>query len=272
MSMAPIRLVAAPQIGQLLAARRPHLLLSRYLRVYRHSWTLFVSGVLEPILYLASLGAGLGPLVGQMTAPDGRQVGYTAFVAPALLASAAMNGALTDVTNAFFFKLRFGKFYDALLATPLSPMDVALGEIMWALLRGAIYSAGFVAVMLALGLAHSPWFVLAIPAAALIGWGFAAVGMAATTFMRSWQHLEFVVLATLPMFLLSTTFYPLSVYPRAARDVLTWTPLYQGIELLRDLSLSSSPLPILGHALYFAVMGLLGLLVAGARIGRLLRR
>ena len=94
--------------------------------------------------------------------------------------------------------------------------------------------------------------------------------MAATTFMRSWQHFEFIQLATLPMFLFSATFYPLSVYPRALQVVVECTPLYQGIALMRDLTLGSVGPGVLWHVLYLAVMGAAGLTIAGHRISRLL--
>ena len=153
-----------------------------------------------------------------MAGPDGPPVGYTEFVAPALLATSSMNGAVYDSTFNVFHKLNNAKVYEAALATPLGPGDVALGEITWALSRGLMYAIMFLAVMAALGLVHSAWLLAAIPAAVLIGFAFAGLGMAATTFMRSWKDFDFVILATLPMFLFSTTFYPLSVYPRGAAD------------------------------------------------------
>ena len=162
------------------------------------------------MFYLFSLGVGLGSVVGDV---DG--VSYSAFVAPAMLASSAMNGAVTDATFNVFFKLRYNKIYDSVLSTPVAPVDIALGEIIWALVRGLIYSAGFLAVMLAMGLVSSWWAVLVLPASVLIGFAFAGAGMAATTYMRSWQDFEWIVLTTLPMFLLSATFYPLSTYPPA---------------------------------------------------------
>jgi lipooligosaccharide transport system permease protein len=150
--------------------------------------------------------------------------------------------------------------------------DVALGEISWALLRGALYAVAFMAVMAAMGLVYSPWALAALPAAVLTGFAFAAAGMACTTYMRSWQDFEFVTLATLPMFLFSTTFYPLSVYPEPLQLVVRCTPLYQSVAMLRDLTLGHVHPSLLGHAAYLAVMGLIGLLVAGRRIGKLLLR
>jgi lipooligosaccharide transport system permease protein len=245
-------------------------LAERHARVYRHTWLVFVSGVVEPLFYLLSIGVGLGQLVGQIHLPGGQTVGYAEFVAPALLASSSMNGALFDSTFNVFFRLKYEKLYDAALATPMRSGDVALGEISWALLRGALYAVAFLIVMAAMGLVESWWALAALPAAVLTGFAFAAAGMACTTYMRSWQDFEFVQLATLPMFLFSTTFYPLSVYPRGIQYVVEITPLYQSVDLLRGLTLGLAGPGLLWHVLYLAVLGLAGLLVAGRRIGRLL--
>jgi lipooligosaccharide transport system permease protein len=230
-----------------------------------------VSGFFEPVFYLFSLGIGIGALVGTVAGPDGQPIDYTAFVAPALLASSAMNGAIYDSTMNVFFKLKFAHTYDAMLATPLEPADVAVGEIAWAQLRGTLYSATFLLVMLVMGLIGSWWAVLALPATILIGLAFAAVGMACTSYMRSWQDFEFVQLAILPMFLFSTTFYPLSVYPRPLQLVVQVTPLYQGIELIRPLTTGAGiGVGLIGHALYFVVLAAIGLTVTARRLERLL--
>ena len=269
----PLRVLPRP----LLRTRRPALggrgsahLIERHARVYRHAWLVLVSGIFEPLFYLLSIGVGIGHLVGGVTGPGGQVVGYPSFVAPALLATAAMNGAIYDSTFNVFFRLKYAKFYDAALATPMRPGDIALGEIGWALIRGGLYAVAFMAVMLALGLVHSAWAVLDVPVALLIGFGSAAAGMAATTFMRSWQDFEFITLATLPMFLLSATFYPLSVYPRPVQIVVECTPLYQGVALMRGLTLGVVGPGLLWHAAYLALMGLAGLWLASGRIGRLL--
>ena len=172
------------------------------------------SGFFEPLFYLFSIGVGLGGLVGEVVGPGGNTVKYAAFVAPALLGSSAMNGAIYESTFNIFFKLKYGKIYDAVLATPMQPADIAVGEITWSLMRGAIYATGFLVVMAAMGYMPSWWGILALPAATLIGFAFGACGMAVTTFMRSWQDFDLVGLVTLPLFLFSGTFYPLSVYPR----------------------------------------------------------
>jgi lipooligosaccharide transport system permease protein len=238
--------------------------------VYRHGWVVFLSGMLEPVLYLASIGIGVGSLIGTFPLPDGSRVGYVEFVAPAMLASSAMNGALFDSTYNVYFKIKFEKLYDAMLATPLSPGAVARGEITWALLRGGCYSAVFIAIMVAMGLVGSWWAVLALPATVLIGFAFAGAGMALTTWMRSWQDFEYVQLAIIPMFLFSATFFPVDTYPGVLETLVRCTPLYQGVVLCRDLTLGSMGWDCVTAAVYLAAMGALGLYVASRRVGSLL--
>ncbi|HXZ76802.1 MAG TPA: ABC transporter permease [Streptosporangiaceae bacterium] len=245
-------------------------LIERHARAYRHLWLVLVSGLAEPLFYLLSLGIGLGQLVGTVAGPNGQTVTYTAFVGPALLATSSMNGAIYDSTFGVFFLLKYAKVYDAILATPMRAADVALGQIGWALIRGSLYAFAFMLVMLGMGLLYSPWAVLALPSAILTGFAFAAAGMAATTFMRSWQDFEYVMLVSLPMFLFSTTFYPLSIYPRALQIVVECTPLYQAITLIRGLTLGVVGPALLVPVAYLALMGLIGLLIAGRRVSRLL--
>ena len=226
---------------------------------------MLLSGFGEPLFYLLSLGVGLGKLVGPVAG-----VSFAAFVAPALLATSAMNGAIYDSTFNVYFLLKYAKLYDAVLATPVRATDVALGQVGWALLRSTLYASAFITVILGMGLVHSWWAVLALPAAILTGFAFAATGMAASTFMRSWQDFEYVTLVSLPLFLFSTTFYPLSVYPRGLQIVVECTPLYQAVTLLRGLTLGGVSPALLVPVAYLSVMGVAGLVIAGRRVGSLL--
>jgi lipooligosaccharide transport system permease protein len=249
---------------------RARMLVQRAILTNRRSWLAILSGFFEPVFYLLALGVGFGKLVSVVTGPAGTPISYTAFVAPALLASSAMNGAVFDATFNIFHKLKYVKLYDSILATPLGPVDIALGEISWALVRGALYSVGFLTVMAVLGLIRTPWGLLALPAALLIALAFAAAGMASTTFMRSWQDFDLVNLAILPMFFFSTTFYPLTVYPKWLQVVVECLPLYQGVAMMRALTTGYVGWGILGHALYFVVMASIGGFVAGRRLRVLL--
>ncbi|MGH3504456.1 MAG: ABC transporter permease, partial [Nocardioidaceae bacterium] len=246
-----------PRVVPLFGARQWRVVERNYL-VYRSGWVVFLTGMLEPFLYLLSIGIGVGHLVGDFTL-GGQQVTYVAFVAPGMLAASAMNGALFDSTYNIFFRMKYAKLYDAMLATPLKPADVARGEITWALLRGACYSAVFIVVMLALGLVSSWWMLLALPATMLVGFAFAGAGMALTTWMKSWQDFEFVQLAIMPMFLFSATFYPIATYPGAVEWVVRCTPLYQGVLLLRGMATGSLGWSAVVAACYLLAMGSLGL-------------
>jgi lipooligosaccharide transport system permease protein len=259
----------APPFPQV-SSRRASRLVERNVMSYRRNWILLFSGFFEPVFYLFGIGYGLGSLVPAVTGLDGRPISYGLFVAPALLASSAMNGAIYDSTFNVFFKLRYAKTYDAVLATPLGVSDVALGEVTWALIRGTLYSLGFVVVMVVFGLVASPWAILVLPAAMLIGFAFAAIGMAATTFMRAWTDFDYIVMVTLPLFLFSATFYPLSAYPEPLRTFVTFTPLYHGVDLLRALTTGVVGPGLIVHVVYLLVMGLIGLSIASTRLDKLL--
>jgi len=254
----------------LVGGRRAGLLIERNLLVYRRGWLMIVSGFFEPLFYLLSIGLGIGALVGAIPLGDGRTVPYTAFVAPALLATSAMNGAIYDSTFNVYFKLKYAKTYDAILATPVGVGDVAVGEIGWALIRGALYAGTFLLVMLAMGLVSSPWAILAFPASLLIGFAFGAAGMAATSFMRTWQDFDLVQLVILPLFLFSGTFYPLTTYPEPVRLLVELTPLYHGVDLVRGLTTGALGPGMLVHVAYLMVMGLVGLAITSRRLERLL--
>lgn len=273
----PVRSPAAPGGGLLLRvippgmyAGRARVLIERSMLVNRRSWLAVVSGFFEPIFYLLALGTGMGALIGTIAGPDGRPMSYIQFVAPALLAASAMNGAVYDATFNIFFKFKYAKLYDAMLATPLGPVDIAVGEIGWALIRGALYAGGFLVVLLGFGVLTSPWAVLALPVAVLVALAFAAVGMAATTFMRSWQDFDLVQLAITPMFLFSATFYPLSVYPAPVRWLVECFPLYHAVELMRRIAVGALNWAMLGHLAYFVVMIAIGVVIAARRLGTLL--
>jgi lipooligosaccharide transport system permease protein len=268
MSVPTIPLRVAPPI--LFGSRRALRLIERNLYVYRHGWIVIVSGFFEPLFYLLSIGFGLGALVGSVPGPGGREIPYQLFVAPALLASSSMNGAITEATLNFFFKRRYQKTFDAILSTPLSVADIAVGEMGWGLIRGALYTVGFIIVMVVLDIGVSPWLLLTMPAALLISFGFGAVGMAATSFMRTWQDFDLVQLVVLPMFLFSGTFYPVETYPEGLRLIVQLTPLYQGVDLLRSLAVGVVGPEALFHVAYLATMGIIGLFVVSRRLDRLL--
>lgn len=236
------------------------------------NWMIVVSGFFEPVFYLLSMGIGLGAMIGTVTTSSGQEVSYAAFIAPALLAVSAMNGAIYDSTWNVFFKMHFGKLYQGMLATPLAPLDVALGEIFLALLRGVLYATGFLAVMQFLGLNVGWTAILVIPAILLIAFGFASLGMAITSFMKTFQHMEWINMALLPMFLFSATFYPISVYPEVVQWVIQALPLWHGVELIRGLTTVGLHAGLLIHIAYYVVMVTVGLIFTTKRLRALFLR
>jgi len=254
-------------------AGRPHTVVLRAAYALKTSaWFVVITGFFEPLFYLLSFGLGLGALIGPVTGPNGEPVSYAAFIAPALLATSAMNGAIYDSTWNVFFKMRFAHLYEGMIATSLGPLDIALGEIAYALLRGLVYALAFMGVMFAFGLVLSPWGLLAVPAALLIAFGFAACGMALTSFMSTFQQMDWINFFMLPMFMFSATFYPITVYPRAIQIVVKIFPLWHGIELIRGLTLGQLDISMLGHALYFVAMIGVGLVATTRRLTSLFMR
>lgn len=230
------------------------------------SWAVVLSGFFEPVFYLASMGIGLGSLIGDVETSAGVDVPYAAFIAPALLAVSAMNGAIYDSTWNVFFRLNYGKLYEGMLATSLGPLDVALGEILYALLRGLAYATGFMIIMQVLGLNLAPTAILALPAVMLIAFGFASLGMAVTSYMKTFQQMDWINFVLLPMFLFSATLFPIAIYPVWVQNIIMALPLWHGVELIRGLTTGILSAGMLWHVLYYVVMIAIGLVFTTKRL------
>jgi lipooligosaccharide transport system permease protein len=252
---------------------RPGVVLERgYYALKSSTWMVVASGFVEPVFYLLAFGYGIGQFIDGTTDGAGNPITYAQFIAPALLATSAMNGAIYDSTWNVFFKMHFGKVYNGMLSTSMGTLDVALGEIGWALLRGLAYAIGFMAVVSGMGLIPSIWGLLAIPAAVLVAFGFASVGMGVTSYLKNHQQMQWIQFVMLPMFLFSGTFYPLSIYPEVVQWFIQALPLWQAIELIRGLTLGVLNWAMLGHALYFVAMIIGGLYFTTRRLTALFLR
>ena len=236
-------------------------------------WLVFVSGVAEPLFYLLSVGIGLGVLIGTVPGPGGHPVPYREFVAPGLLAVSALNGAMYDSTFNVYVRLKFEKLYDAVLATPMRPAQTwRCGEIGWAVLRGILYAVPFMLVMVALGLVALP-----VGAAGAAGRGPDRLRHRRR---RGGPHHVHEVLAGLRVrgagrgAAVPVLRHVLSAVAstRGVRVIVEWTPLYQGVVMLRDLVLGRGRPGLLWRAAYLAAIGAGGVAAAGRRIGKLLLR
>ncbi len=254
------------------APRRAIRMVQRNLLVYKHTWMVIVSGFFEPFFYLLGIGIGLGSMV-----PPINGISYGAFVAPGLLASSCLNGAITDGFFNIFFKLHYQKTYDGILSTPMRVPDVAFGEMLWALGRGSLYAAAFLVVLLVLGESTGrqmllSWSaVLAWPAAVLAAASFSAMAICLTTFARKVQDFDMVMgLLVMPMFLFSGIFVPIERFPGVVQWIMRVTPLYHAVSLLRQLTTGAVNLAIVGHLAYLIVAGVAAFALAMHRLERAL--
>jgi lipooligosaccharide transport system permease protein len=243
-------------------------LFQRNLLAYRHSWVALISGFFEPLFYLVAVGFGVGQFVDTVSYGDAR-LDYAVFLAPGLLAAATLNGAVFDGFFSPYFKLNWMKTYEGIVNTPVGIPDIAVGEILWALTRGTLYGAGFLIVMLFLGLIRSPWALLALPAVMLSAGALSSGAMILTGVTKEISSLEKVMtLVVFPLFLFSGTFFPLSLYPEYLRPVVMATPLTHSASLLRDLTTGE----VAGRTLVSAVYLIVMVAVSSAIAVRLMRR
>jgi lipooligosaccharide transport system permease protein len=187
-----------------------------------------------------------------------------------MLATSAMNGAVIDSIFNTFFRLKISHAYEAVLSTPLDVTDVALGEVWWALARAALYAASFIICMTLLGDSGSAWVVLCWPAAIITSFAFSCLGLAACTYLRTWQDFDLVTLIQLPLFLFSATFFPITLYPHWLGAIVSISPLYQSAALLRGLSLGQFQWIMMMRVAYLVALALIGLWVATRRFRRIL--
>jgi lipooligosaccharide transport system permease protein len=233
----------------------------RYKRTWRGS---AVSSVLQPVLFLAAMGLGLGSLVnrGHTTSLGG--VTYLVFLAPALLAAAAMQTAAMESAWPVVAAVKWLKTYDAMLATPIRVRDLLAGHLTWIGLRVLMVCTVFLVVMAAFGAITSPYAVLLIPFGLLTGLAFAApIAAYAVTLERDSGLTALFRFGIIPMFLFSGTFFPVSQLPAALRAVAYITPLWHGVDLCRHVALGqASLLGSLGHVAYLLLWFGVGFRVA----------
>lgn len=232
---------------------------------------IFLSGFLEPVLFLTSFSLGISPMIEGVEIGE-HAVSYAAFIAPALLAVSAMNGAVFDSTWNVFFKLKITKLYQNMMATSLGPIDVAAGEIFLALFRGGIYAAGFLVVIAGAGLVDPVAALVMWCAALFIALGFASVGMALTSFMKRFQQMDWMTMLLMPMFLFSATLFPIEVYPQGVQYVIQALPLWHAVELMRSIAFWEVTAMTAVHVGYFLALIAVGMSLTTIRMRALFQR
>jgi lipooligosaccharide transport system permease protein len=236
----------------------------RNVTIFRKFW---VSGLfpnfVEPLIYLAALGLGLGTFI-QQGGISGES--YVQYIAPGLLASNAMFAASFESTFNTFVKLRFDKIYDAIITTPVNAEDVVAGEYLWAGTRAALYGTGFLGMLMVLGTAFgepliTSWWALFIPPMLLlIGIMFSVLG---TLFTSLISHIDlfayYFTLVVTPLFLFSGIFFPVQNFPAPVPQVAWFTPLYHAVNVCRELATGPSYWVLVDVAWIIVFTGLIAL-------------
>ncbi len=232
---------------------------------YRRTWkgTIY-SSVLNPVLYLGAMGLGLGKLVdqhGQLGRLGG--VSYLVFLAPGLLAAAAMETAMGESTYPVLGSVKWLKTYYAAAAAPLRPRDIFHGHLMFTTMRLIMNCAIFLVVMSAFGAVKSAWVLAALPVAVLTGLAFAApIEAFAITRDKDSSFAALFRFGMIPMFLFSGTFFSVSQLPAWIRPLAYVTPLWHGVALCRSLSLGTADLAgSLVHVGYLLALAAIGIAV-----------
>lgn len=196
----------------------------------------FLPALLEPLLYLAAFGVGLGALITGNISGYGS---YIQFIGPGLIAIAVMYGSFFECTYASFVRMYFQKTFDAIIATPVSVEEVIAGELLWGATRATINATIVLAVVAAFGLVSSPLFLLVPVLTFFGGLLFASLGMCFTALAPNIDFFNFpAFLFITPMFLLGGTFFPLSLLPGAVQTVaFAVLPLTHVVNLMRGLVL-----------------------------------
>ena len=214
--------------------------------------TLVVGGIVTPLLYVLSLGVGLGSVVNAHG--SGLGVPYLVFVAPAFLAAAALQIATGDASYPIFSGFQWTRTFHGMANSPLTTRQIALGQLTWIALRITLNSLVYLAVMACFGACRQWQVMFAVPAATLTGTAFAATVAAVSATLQSGMGGTFATInrfMVTPMFLFSGTFYPISRLPEWARGVAYISPLWHGTELARDAAIGGLSGPaVLGHLLF----------------------
>jgi lipooligosaccharide transport system permease protein len=249
--------------GWRLAVRQLRFWLTNYRRTWRGS---IYSSVLNPLLFLGSIGLGLGSLVDAHGTGQLGGVSYLAFLAPGLLAAAAMETAVGESTYPVYGSLKWNKVYQAAVASPLRPVDLFHGHVLFVTLRLAMNCAIFLAVAAAFGAILSPWMIAALPVAVLTGLAFATpIEAWAVTRTRDSSFAMIFRFGMIPLFLFSGTFFPITQLPGWLQPVAYLTPLWHGVSLCRALNLGTADLgQVAIDVAYLAALTAAGLL-AGHR-------
>lgn len=228
---------------------------------YRRLWKgSVITAFVNPLLFLVAMGQGLGSLVerGASSIPTG--VGYLEFIAPGLLAAAALQTAANESTWPVMGGIKWQKQYHAALATPVGIGELILGSLVWIAIRTLMTCVAFALVTIAIGAIPAERAIAALPAALLTGVAISAPLMGYVPIAKNESRLStFFRFAVIPMFLFSGTFFPIEQLPGWLQPAAYLTPLWHGVDLCRSIALGDAPQwPAPAHVAYLALWAVLG--------------
>src|SRR5215212_1694745 len=223
----------------------------RNARVFSKLWRgALLPTFLDPFLYLLALGFGLGTYVATING-----IPYKEFVAPGLIASAAMWSSAFETTYNVYFRMNELRLYDNVLSTPVEPQDLVAGDIAWSSTRATIYGIVVLIVVAAVGLVSSPWAILIPPFVLLGGMCFSVIGYTFTSLIPKIDlYSYFFTLGITPMFLFSGIFFPFNQLPGWVEVAAWFTPLYHLVEITRGMATGPEAASILIHTAWLAVV------------------
>jgi lipooligosaccharide transport system permease protein len=229
---------------------------------------IWLTAVIEPVLYLLAMGLGVGSLINRKITDGGQQLGYIQFVSPAMLAVSCMSGAISASIFSFYTRHRHLGMFRMISTSSVSPPEVVIADWLWEIIRVTMLSAIFVAVMAATGIVGIGNAFVAFLATILVNAAFAAVGIGLSTLLRGWQDFDIVTVAQTVLFLFSGTFFPIQQYPSWLQPLVQLSPLYQAIELLRGLTVGNYGIALIVHVGYLLLMIAGGLIFSVRRMDR----
>ncbi len=236
--------------------------------VYFVTWkTNLFPPLLEPVLYLVAFGAGIGALVREVPY-NGDMVGYTAFIAPGLLATQVMFQSFFENTYNTFVRMYYQRTFDAIVTTPLSLEDVMVGEILWGATKGTIGCTLMMVAISFFGLLQFPHALIIVPFSFIAGLFFAGMGLCFTGIVPQIDSFNFpIFLLVMPMFLFSGTFFPLEVLPGWAQTLAVMLPLTHVTRVMREASFGRLPIDLLGDLAYL-IAGVVPVVLLGIHLMR----
>lgn len=201
-----------------------------YTKLYKSSFAL---NFVEPLLYLAALGLGLGALVNEINGMP-----YIKFIAPGIIASSSMFAAIYECTYGTYIRMTYQKTFDAILATPINLDDLIAGELMWGATKSVIYGTTIIIVISIFGLVDSVLITFVIPVLFITGLIFSEISVIFTAIIPGIDSFNyFYTLFMTPMFLFSGIFFPLDNLPSVISKIAFFTPLYHLVNICRSFAI-----------------------------------